>query len=403
MAWFKKKVEERADSIETIESLLVGLINPLDITKDKALNIPTVAACIELISNTIATIPIKLYKEADEETTEVIGDVRTKLLNDETGDLLDSFQYKKALITDYLLEGEAYTYINKELNNVKSLHYVDEKYVTVTEGIDPIFKKVDMFVNGEPYREFEFIRLLRKTKNGVSGRGILQENQRILSVGYATLIFEESLVATGGNKKGFLLSKNKLSEPIMTALKEAWLRLYSNNNSNVVILNEGMEFKEASNTSVEMQLNENKKSNSDEICKILNVPPSMLNGTATPQDKKNFIQNCIMPIVKAWETATNKSLLLESEKGSFYFACDTKELVRGDIMERYGAYKLAVEAGWIQKNEIRYMEDFKKIDGFDIVTMSLGEVIYDTVSKKYFTPNMDTTMNSNMVKEKVDI
>ena len=400
MKWFKKEVETRADT--TLDNILSALVDNAEIGKSEALNIPTVAGCVELISNTIAMIPINLYKESEGATTEILNDIRTKLLNDETGDLLDGFQFKKAMTTDYLLFGSAFAYINKEFNTVKSLHYVDKGYVSVVEGVDPVFKKVDISINGVPHRNFEFINMTKNTKNGVTGKGIISENEKMLSVAYAQLKYEETLVKTGGNKKGFLKAKSRLSEEIMSALKAAWKKLYGNNEENIVVLNDGIEFQEASNTSVEMQLNENKKTNSEEICKILNVPPNMLNGTATEQDRNNFIKNAIMPILKALETALNKSLLLESEKGSFYFACDTKELLKGNVKERYEAYKLAVEAGWITKNEIRYFEDYEKIEGFDIVTMSLGQVVFDVNTKTYYTPNMDSITDLSKGGEKID-
>jgi len=400
LKWFKKEVETRADA--TLDALLGALVANTTIGKSEALNIPTVAGCVELISNTIATIPIKLYRESEGATAEVLNDVRTKLLNDETGDLLDGFQFKKAMTTDYLLFGSAFAYINKEYNTVKSLHYIDNAYISTVESIDPIFKKVDISVNGVPYRNFEFINIAKNTKNGVTGKGIISENQKMLSVAYAQLKYEETLVLTGGNKKGFLKAKSRLSEEIMTALKAAWKMLYSNNDENIVVLNDGIEFQEASNTSVEMQLNENKKTNSEEMCKLINVPPNMLNGTATEQDRNNFIKNAIMPILKALETALNKSLLLESEKGSFYFACDTKELLKGNVKERFEAYKTAVEAGWITKNEIRYLEDYEKIEGFDIITMSLGQVVFDVNTKTYYTPNMDSITDLSKGGEKID-
>lgn len=400
MKWFKKEVETRADT--TLDALLRASVDSTTIGKSEALNIPTVAGCVELIANTIATIPIKLYRESEGATAEVLNDARTKLLNDETGDLLDGFQFKKAMTTDYLLFGSAFAYINKEYNRVKSLHYVDKNYVNVVENGDLIFKKVNITVQGTPYRNFEFINITKNTKNGVTGKGIISENQKMLSVVYAQLKYEETLVKTGGNKKGFLKAKSRLSEEIMTALKAAWKKLYSNNEENIVVLNDGIEFQEASNTSVEMQLNENKKTNSEEICKLINVPPNMLNGTATEQDRNNFIKNAIMPILKALETALNKSLLLESEKGSFYFACDTKELLKGNVKERFEAYKTAVEAGWITKNEIRYLEDYEKIEGFDIITMSLGQVVFDVNTKTYYTPNMDSITDLSKGGEKID-
>lgn len=184
-------------------------------------------------------------------------------------------------------------------------------------------------------------------------------------------------------------AQSRLSQDAIAELKAAWARLYQNNSENVVVLNNGLEFEEASSTSVEMQLNENKRTNADEIYKIFK-----LNGNTLDE---NSIKSAIMPVLKAFETALNKDLLLPSEKEQqYYFAFDTKDLLKGDMLSRYQAYSVAVQAGWMSKNEIRYYEDLDPINGLDVVTMSLGDVIFDINTGKYFTPNMDSVMNSDM-------
>lgn len=176
----------------------------------------------------------------------------------------------------------------------------------------------------------------------------------------------------------------------MDGLRKAWNSLYQNNTENVVILNDGLGFQEASNTSVEMQLNENKRTNSDEICKLFNMPPAMINGGATEQDKTNFVQYCLNPILKEFECALNRDLLLESEKGSCYFAADTSELTKGDIEKRFRAYETASKNGFMQIDEIRLKENLPPL-GLDFVRLGLQDVLYDPGTKQFYMPNMNQT------------
>lgn len=394
MRWFRK--EEIRESEVTVDPVLSALLSNTAIDKDKALNIPTVAGCVELISNLVASIPIKLYKEVDGETEEVQDD-RLKLLNDETGDLLDAYQMKKAFTRDYLLNGNGYIYINRDKNTVKSLHYVEENRVTATQNVDPIFKKLDIIVNGAHYRDFDFIKITRNTVNGFTGKGIIQENPKILSVAYNSLNFEEALVKTGGNKKGFLKAKSRLAKEVIEDLKAAWKRLYANNEENVVILNDGLEFQEASNSSVEMQLNENKKTNSEEICKLFTMSIKVLNGTASDQEQANFIKNCIIPILNAFAAAINKDLLLEMEKGSFYYAFDCKELMKGDIEKLFKAYEVALRANFMQLDEVRYELDRKPL-GFNYIKLGLQDVLLNPNTNEVYTPNTNATVNLSHMK-----
>lgn len=146
-----------------------------------------------------------------------------------------------------------------------------------------------------------------------------------------------------------------------------------------------MDFKETSATSVEMQLNENKLTNADEIFKIFGFPTSIVKGGATQQDKDTFIE-AVTSLLNAIEAALDKDFLLEKEKGSFYFAFDTKELTRGNIKERFEAYGVALDKHFMQTDEVRKLEDLEPI-GFNFVKLGLGDVLYDPKTKQIYTPN----------------
>lgn len=377
------EVVEEVRASDNMEDLLLqaGLTGSV-VTEDEVLNIPALAAGVDLISDIVASLEMKLYKENNGKVEEVI-DERVALINDETKDTLDGFQFKKAIVTDFLLNGAGYVYINRKRNKVVSLHYVDYSNISIMVGIDPIFKSYDISVNGQNYKEFEFIKITRKSKDGVTGTGIINEHNKVLSVIYNTLVYEDLLVRTGGNKKGFLKAQNRLSDEAIRSLKDAWAKLYSNNSENVVVLNNGVDFAEASSTSVEMQLNENKRTNTDEINRILRIPSGKIDDDA--------IKNCILPILKAIETAFNKDLLLPSEKeSSFYFAFDTTELVKGEIEKRFKAYEIAVKNGFMQVDEVRYKEDLEPL-GLDFIKLGLQDVLYNPKTKEIYTPNTNKT------------
>lgn len=391
----EKRAEEDTSNVEDL--LLQALLGRTTVTKEEALNIPSVKSCINFIADTVSMLPIKLYKDNGGKAEEVKDDVRVDLLNDDTRDTLDAVQFWRALISDYFLGKGGYAYINKYLNNVTSLHYVDESYVSTITNADPIFKHYKILVNGKDYWPYEFIKLLRNTKDGAEGISIIEENNLLLSVAYNSLIFEETLVKKGGNKKGFLKSENKLDQDSIDRLKEAWKKLYGNNSDNVVVLNKGMEFQEASNTSVEMQLNENKETNSGEICKIFNIPENIIRGTASAKEYTNGFKMGVMPVLKVIECALNRELLLENEKSSFYWAFDTKEMLKGDILERYQAYKTAIDANFMGVDEVRYMEDLPAL-GIDWIKLGLDSVLFNPRTGEIYTPNTNETQNMRKLK-----
>ena len=381
----KRNIEEPAQTANDV--LLSAILSQDSISCEQALNIPAVARCVNLISETVSMIPIKLYREeitGGKRKTVEVTDSRCDLLNEDTKDTLDGAQFKKALVRDYLLNGNAYAYINKQRNSVKSLHYVDSKNITINQNFNPIFKDYNILVHGQTYKPFEFLKILRATKDGARGSGIVEENGELLKVAYTTLKFEQNLVSTGGNKKGFINAKNRLTKEAIDALKAAWYKFYSNNDENVIILNEGLTFQEASNTSVEMQLNESKKSMSDSILEIFGVP--------TDWSWETFIKTAIMPILATFECSLNRDLLLEKEKKSFYFAFDTKEIIKGDIKTRFEAYKTALESNLMQIDEVRYLENLEPL-GLNFIKLGLQDVLFNPVTKEVYTPNTNQITN----------
>ena len=392
---FRKREETPEPIKEQIvdDVLLKALLEGETITREKAMTLPCVNGAVDFISNCIASMPVKLYKIRDGKVEEKKDDARMKFLNGDTGDTLDAFQMKKAMVDDYLMGKGGYCFIQKRKNEVEGLYYVEERYITIMKVYQPIFKWYQIFVGGydadgkeskKAYGTFEpcqFIKLLRNTKDGASGVGYTVEVSKALETAFQTLLYQLGMVSTGGNKRGFLKSERKLGKEEIDALKKAWKNLYGNNSENVVVLNNGIDFREASNSAVETQLNESKKTLQDEINSLFHIYPN---------DFDRTFKEAIYPIVKAFETALNRDLLLEKEKGKFFFEFDVKEIIRANLNDRYQAYKLAKETGFMTLNEIRRAENMEYIEGLDVVNVGLGAVLYDVNRHVYYTPNTDT-------------
>ena len=365
-------------SKELDDPILRALFGGEEITREKAMSIPSVSSNVDLISSMIASMPIKLYKDKGTKVEEVKNDYRIALLNDETKDLLDSFQWKKALVTDYLMGKGGYSYIKWTRNIITGLYYVECDKVTAFKNTDPIYKKCDFMINTRHYKEWEILRLLRNSKDGIIGKAITTEVSKALETSFATMVYQLNLVKKGGNKKGFLTTDTKLSQEAIDSLKEAWKNMYLTNEENCVVLNKGMEFKESSNSSVEMQLDQSKNTLDKQIDKIFHIEA----------DFNETFKKAILPIVKALESALNRYLLLEKEKKQgLFFEFDIKEITKVSLKERYEAYQIALTSGWKSRNEIRYEENDDQIEGLDTYNVSLGAVLFDPKTQTYFVPN----------------
>lgn len=372
-----KKRDTEVDANTVDDVLLKAILDGSAITRQEALTLPAVSGAVDFISSTIASMPVKLYKYKKGRVEEQDGDARVNMLNVDTGDALDGYQLKKALVEDYLLGKGGYCYIERERNEVVALKYIPDDFICIYRNPNPLDKYYTIFCYDQEFKPHEFIKILRNTKDGASGVGLCAEVSKALETAYNMLKYQLMLVKGGGNKKGFIKSTRKLGQEEIDLLKAQWKNLYANDASNAVVLNNGLEFQEASNTSVEMQLNESKKTLQDEINNIFHISG----------DYYETFKTAIYPIVKAFETALNRDLLLEKEKGKFYFEFDVKEIIRANIKERYEAYKIAKEIGLKTLNELRRDENLNDIEGLDVVDFGLGSVLYDVNTHQYYTPN----------------
>lgn len=388
----KKKIEKRAESpsVLTLEGLVAY---GTKITREQALEIPTVAACVGKLADTVARLPIHLHQKVEDKVVEVKGDLRLKQLNGETGDAMNAVEMWTAALSDYFLGRGAWIYIEPQF---EGLHYVDSRSVGIISNADPIFKQFCVNINGQNYYDWQFIKLLRKTRNGWDNVPIQEESATIFSAAYNSIKLENQMNVNGGCKPGFLKSSHILTKESADMIRENYNSMFSNDGGSqkgkVVVLNEGIDFQAVTNTAVELQMNENKKVNSIEICKLFGFPHTIIDGGASEEDKKQFI-SVVVSIVNRIETALDTVMLYEDEKEKgYYWSFDTRELTRGNMKERYEAYAIALENHFLQIDEVRREEDYEPV-GFNFVTMGLGDILLNPETMEVFTPNTGQTSN----------
>ena len=385
---FRKENRAEEGTVSFDDALLEALLSRKTVTKEVALQIPTVSGGIDLIANIVAGTPIRLYRDEGGKAEEVTDDYRLALLNDETGDTLNANEFWHAMIRDYYTGKGGYAFLNKIRGKIRSVHYVEEDRVSIIKNADPIFKAFDIQVNGATYKPWDFFRILRNTRDGAEGVPITKENSKLIEVAYQQMQLEYAMAKRGGNKKGFLKAERRLDEASMTALKHSWASLYANDSENMMVLNKDVDFKELSDTSTEMQLDENKRTNAQEFAKIFHISPEAMSGSE--KDIGALAKLAAIPLMQVIECALNRDLLLEKEKGSLYFAFDTKELLKGSRNERAEFYAKMIDANVMQIDEVRYMEDLPAL-GLDFIKLGLQDVLYDPKTKTVYTPNTNQT------------
>ena len=399
---FWQKKEQKETILGGNDLLSALLCDGAMLTREQIINIPQVAADIDIISSTFATIPFRLYhRTKDEDGREKIisldDDPRVILLNNDTNDTVDPYMLKKAMCEDYFLSdnGGGYAYIDKSGNHVTALRYVKSEDVgAFTVDFDPLHRSNYIAVAARRYDDFNFIKLLRNSRDGIAGESIVKEVNTALQVSYEALKYQRAILKKGGSKKGFIQTKQKIEGEELNGLKENWRRLYSNDNERAIVLNSGLEFKETSSSTAEMQMDETKQTLNKEIDAIFHIS----------DDQEKFIRRAILPIGTAFEAALNKVLLQEKEKADHFWEADYSELLKASMKERFEAYREAKNSGWITINEIRGMENLETIEGMDVLNVGLNAALYSLDGEldrdRFYIPNTDTAERRQLEGEK---
>lgn len=380
--WFKK--EQRNDN-EVLADVAEGLIQyGSTVTRQQAMSIPVVTKSVAWIAGAIAALPIKMYHKTDSGYQEVYDDYRLPLLNDYSGNGMIANDLKRQILVDLLLDGNGYAYISKKGNKITKLSYIPTCRLTYTESVDTIDKVVNVWVDGRQVQDYNVFRLVNNSKNGISGIGFVSDCQDLLSTVLSSLQYENSSISSGV-RRGFLKSKSKLDSEKMNELRRAWKKLTTPNQNDVLVLNAGIEFEDASSTATESQLSQNKVINMHQILAYFGLPTNFFEGVNSDA-YLTAVRIAILPIVKQLTNALNNYMLLESEKSNMKFEIDTSDLVRINANERFDAYQKGLSSGILTIDEVRRMENLPVL-GMQYLKLGLGDVLYNISDGKIFVPN----------------
>ena len=419
MGFFDRLKENRNNSAQEIEardfssssSAFASLFaTNHSITEEKVMKIPTAEACVNLITSSIAQMPIHLYKEnVDGSIEKILDDKRISLLNHEPNELLNGYNFKKQIAKDYLLHGGAFVSVEKLGNNVEELYPLPAKNIAVTKYVKDGYKisadiKLTMIdgVNTTSkeikFKPYELMIALADSKDGITSIGLIDKGEKIFQQALDEMEYTYNIFQRGALPLGILKTEGRLTQGAVDRLRESWSQLYggAKNSAKTVILEEGMDYSPLSMKPNDLQLNDSKSGTNSEICKLFGVPESMISTAANKygsieQNNLHFLKHCLAPIIGSIESSVDKSMLLEKEKSEgYFFRFDTSELLRATDKERVESVGLGLEKGLFTINEARAKLDLPAIDE-DVFMWGLQNVLFNPSTGEMKVPNMGLT------------
>ncbi|MBP3658357.1 MAG: phage portal protein [Oscillospiraceae bacterium] len=341
------------------------------VTEETAIQIAAVYACVRVIAETIASLPLHVY-ESDGKGGSYIAEKHPLeyLLNAAPNEEMTSFIWREQMMTQLLLHGNSYSQIVRNGKiQILSLYPLMSADMTVDRAENGEIQYEYMTSDGESVTldRTEVFHVPGLGFDGLMGYSPIALEKTALGLSMAAEEYGSKVFSNGATPSGVLMHPNRPKD--MEAVRTSWNRAYggSANAGKVAILTEGMKFERIAMPNNEAQFLETRKFQVSEICRIFRVPPHMIGDlehatfSNIEHQSISFAVHTIRPWLVRIEQAMNKALFSEQERGMYFAHFNMDGLMRGDYKSRMEGYAIARQNGWMSADDIRDLENMNPI------------------------------------------
>ena len=343
-----------------------------------AMQTTAVYACVRILSETLAALPLQLYRYTPGGKERVYDHPLYHLLHDEPNPEMTSFIFRETLMSHLLIWGNAYAQIIRDrLGRVQGLYPLRPDKMSVCRDengqIYYIYTKTtDENPAVRPYgqvplRKDEVLHIPGLGFDGLVGYSPIAMARNAVGMTMACEEYGASFFANGASPSGVLEHPGVLKDP--SKVRDSWNAVYqgSANAHKVAVLEEGMKYQQIGIPPEEAQFLETRKFQLNEIARLYRIPPHMIGDLEKrsfnniEQQSMEFVKYTLDPWVIRWEQAMQKSLFLPEEKKQYFLKFNVNGLMRGDYESRMTGYSIGRQNGWLSANDIREMEDMNPV------------------------------------------
>lgn len=380
-----------------------------NVTVDTALNLSSVWACVRLISQTIATLPLVIYRQDDQGRTQVARDHPLYfLLHDQPNADMTSVEFWEAMVSCVLLMGNAYA--KKDVNGlgeIVSLIPLPPERMTVRRNQDGsllyLFAPWNNVGKPEELTEDQVFHIKGWSLNGMLGLSPISYARQTFGIAMAADEAAGKFFANGLNLSGFLSTGGEvLTDAQRERFRARLNELRGSSNAGKTMLLEGpFTYNSLSLSPDDAQLLSSREFSIEEICRWFQCPPHMIGhtakstswGTGLEQQMMGFLTFTLNTWLNRIEKRISHSLIAPKERGIVWPKFNVEGLLRADSAGRAALYASAVQNGYKTRNEVRDLEDDPHMEGGDLLTVQSNMQRLDLVG--VLPPTQDSLPGSN--------
>lgn len=360
------------------------------VSPETALETTAVYACVRILAETIASLPLPVYRRRSDGGKERAPEhYLYPILHDMPNPEMTSFELRETLMGHVATWGNAYAEI--ELNRagqVMALWPLRPDRMTVKREKGKLvyvyrLNKADAKGRLEvPLPAYRVLHVRGLGYNGLTGYSPISMARQAVALALATEEFGARFFGNGARPGMVLKHPGKLSETAYDKLKKSWEERHQGLEKahRVAILEEGLDVKEIGLPPEDAQFLETRKFQTTEIARLYRIPPHMLADleratfSNIEHQSLEFVIHTVRPWLVRWEQAIHRALMTPAERRAYFAEFLVDGLLRGDIQSRYAAYATGRQNGWLSANDVRRLENMNPIPGGDMYLIPLNMI-----------------------------
>jgi HK97 family phage portal protein len=388
--WPFKKAETRIATSDPYLGEFLGARWQARADIEKASGHAVAHRCISVIAETLASVPLSVYKRTDDGGREKASEHSLyTCLHDQMSPSLTAFEGREWLIASILTAGNGYAKIERNgRGQVVALHPIQPGSVTVERLASGRLRYKVSLANGgtEIVLQDDMLHVRYRTQDGILGQSPIQIAAAAFGLALAQQDQAGAAAENAFRPAGALVFPDKLAagdktvpgskESVIDKFRQRFIGQLKANE--VLVLDGGAKFETFSFNSKDSEFLESRKLSNLDICRVFGVPPSVAGITDDAtysnigEESRALVQRCLAPMARRVEMAMTSALLSPEARKTLYIEHDLNGLLRGTLAERYSAFRVGREGGWLSVNEIRAMENMSKIADGDTYVQPLN-------------------------------
>ncbi|NRA27449.1 MAG: phage portal protein [Opitutales bacterium] len=365
---FFEKRRKAALEKELLDTVLKGLssVSGVHVNPDKALGVSTVFACVDLLSKTVSTLPLKVYqKQSGGSRKQATNHPLHAVLHDSPNPEMTSADFLGAMQAHLSLRQQCYaSIVRNNAGNVVQLWPLLPNKMQIRKDPEDDSKLIYIYDGKEMPRENVF-DLRGLTHNGIQGLSLASTCNDVIGLAISLQDNAGRYFANDSKVSGFLKAPGILKEPTIKKLKKQITEATTGEKKYFpFILEEGIEFIRERSENKDSQFLESRQQQDKAIVQLFGIPPHKVgildNATFSNIEHQNieWVVDSLRPYLVRWEQRIKMQLLTKRERDAgFYVEFSVDGLLRGDIKSRYEAYQIGFRNGWLNQDTILAMEN----------------------------------------------